>query len=85
VKIYIEKFLLLALCAVVFSVNAETQPRGADRLRELVIFPKIDFHFSLGINCQNNEWVINQNGDSPSKIVEQREKLKRQPDDVKHL
>jgi tetratricopeptide (TPR) repeat protein len=75
----------MVLCAVVFSANAETQSRGADRLRELVVFPEMNLTFSLGISCQNNEWVINQNGDLPSKIVEQREKLKRQPDDVKQL
>ena len=75
----------MAICAVVFSANAETQPRGADRLRELVVFPQMNFNFSWGISCQNNEWVISRDVDLPNAIAEQREKLKRQPDGVRQL
>jgi tetratricopeptide (TPR) repeat protein len=79
------KLLVALIFAAVFSVNAETQPRGADRLRELVVFPGIHFKFFWGINCQNNEWVISQDVDFPGAIAEQRMELKRQPDDVKQL
>jgi tetratricopeptide (TPR) repeat protein len=79
------KLLAAIFFAAVFSANADTQPRGDERLRELVVFPEMNLTFSLGISCQNYEWVINQNGDLPTEIAEQREKLKRQPDDVKQL
>jgi hypothetical protein len=78
-----KKRILVAFAfALALCLHAASPPRGADRLRELVVFPEIDFNFSWGINCQNNEWVITQNVDLPSAIVEQREKLERQPDGV---
>jgi hypothetical protein len=55
-KMQMTKLLVAVIFAAVFSVYAETQPRGADRLRELVVFPQINFNFGWGINCQNNEW-----------------------------
>jgi tetratricopeptide (TPR) repeat protein len=79
------KLLVAMIFAAVFSVNAAAPPRGADRLRELVVFPQMNFNFNWGISCQNNEWVISRNVDLPNAIAEQREKLKRQPDDVRQL
>lgn len=81
----VNGLLVPAIFAAVLSANAAAPPRGDERLRELVVFPQMDINFSWGLSQQNNEWVISQNVDFPSAIAEQREKLKRQPDDVKQI
>lgn len=81
-----KKIILVAfVLALAFGLRAAAPQRGDERLRELVVFPSMDFNFNWGLNCQNNEWVISQTVDLPSAIAEQREELKRQPDDVKQL
>lgn len=77
--------LVAAFFATVFSVNSETQPRGADRLRELVVFPQINLTFSWGMQLQENKWVIAHNVDLPDEITRQRNEFKRNPDDTKQL
>jgi tetratricopeptide (TPR) repeat protein len=79
------KLLAAIFFAVAFSANADTQPRGADRLRELVVFPEMNLNFSFGITHQENQWVISQNTDLTSAIAEQTAELKSQPDDIKQL
>jgi tetratricopeptide (TPR) repeat protein len=77
--------LVAAFFATVFSVNAETQPRGADRLRELVVFPKMDLIFGFSLNQQDNKWVISQMPDLPGEITEQRNELQHHPSDAQQL
>lgn len=64
---------------------AETQPRGPDRLRELVIFPNINLSFGLGLRQQDNHWVISQIVDLRGEIAGQRNELQRQPNDAQQL
>ena len=79
------KLLAAIFLIAVFSTNADTQPRGADRLRELVVFPEMNLNFSFGISWQENEWVISKNVDLPGEIIEQTKELKKQPDNVRQL
>jgi tetratricopeptide (TPR) repeat protein len=79
------RLIFAVIFAAVLSLNAETQPRGAGRLRELVVFPEINFTCKWGINFEGSKWMVYQNEDLPSAITGQREKLKLQPDDVDQL
>jgi hypothetical protein len=81
-----QRILVFTILAVAFALHAAAPPQGDARLRELVVFPEINFTFNLRIECQNDAWVITgQNPDLPGTIAEQREQLKRQPEDVKRL
>jgi hypothetical protein len=81
----IIKLLVAVIFAGVFSANAETQPRGADRLRELVVFPKMNLNFAFGLGSQGNNTVISDGENLPDEIVQLREEMKQQPDDIKLL
>mgnify|MGYP001547303393 CR=1 FL=1 len=80
-----KQFLTLIFFAATFFLHAAAPPRGDERLRELVVFPGLDSSFHWNITCENNEYVITGDRDLPGVIAEQREKLKKQPDDVKQL
>jgi|GEM_PF-6138619 len=81
-----KKILALIFLAAAFSLHAAAPPRGDERLRELVVFPNLHFDFTLGINCQNNEWMITgPDGDLPDAITQQRGELKRQSENIKQL
>lgn len=71
--------------AAVFSVNAAAPPRGADRLRELVVFPEMNIGFNFGMSSQGDETVVNKNLDLPTEISRLRGELKQHPNDIKQL
>ena len=75
----------MAILAVAFSLRAAAPPRGADRLRELVVFPEINLNFNFGLRFEGNGWVIIYTADLPEDINQARETLKKQPDDVNEL
>jgi tetratricopeptide (TPR) repeat protein len=81
----IIKLLVALIFAAVFSANAATEPRGADRLRELVIFPEMNLNFAFGLSSQGNYAVISDGENLPDEIVQLREEMKQQPDDIKLL
>ncbi len=66
-------------------MKADTQPRGPDRLRELVVFPEISMFFSMGMSSQGDETVVVKNVDVSGEISLLRDELKKQPDDVNQL
>jgi tetratricopeptide (TPR) repeat protein len=81
-----KRLLIASLLAATVSLRAAAPPRGDARLRELVVFPEVNFNFGLGIQCQNDFWVIaSQNLDLAGAIAEQRAQWQRQPGDVKQL
>ncbi len=79
------KLLAAIFFAAVLYAKADTQPRGADRLRELVVFPKMSVTFDFGMGSQGNDWAVNKNVDLPGEISRLRGELKQQPDDIKQL
>jgi len=71
--------------ACAFSANATMPPRGADQLRELVVFPEINVTFDFGMSSQGNETVVNNNLDLSTEISRLRGELKQQPNNIKNL
>jgi tetratricopeptide (TPR) repeat protein len=78
-------WILPMILAVTFSLRAAAPPRGADRLRELVVFPEINLNFNFGLRFEGNGWVIIYTADLPEDINQAREALKKQPDDINEL
>jgi tetratricopeptide (TPR) repeat protein len=78
------------LCTVAFSglliaLHAAAPQRGADRLRELVVFPSVDLNISFGFHSYGKGWVADDNSDLHEKSAQLRESLKQQPDDPEQL
>lgn len=67
------------------SALASTQPKGSDRLRELVVFPEMNLSFNLGMSCLGDESVINRNTDLVYEISQVREEAKHQPSNTRLL
>jgi tetratricopeptide (TPR) repeat protein len=81
----IIKLLIALIFTAVFSANADTQPRGPDRLRELVVFPEMNLNFAFGLSSQGNNAIIADGENLPDEISQLREELKQQSDDIKLL
>jgi tetratricopeptide (TPR) repeat protein len=81
------KRLLTAIISVAFlSLFAVAPPRGNDRLRELVVFPRMDMTFNFGLlNWNGDKWSITENENLPDEISKLREELKQHPDDIDRL
>ena len=77
--------LLAALLGAALSAQASAPPRGADRLRELVVFPQMRLNFSFGLSFAENAWGTSQNDDAPAEIVRLRAALNQNPADLKQL
>jgi tetratricopeptide (TPR) repeat protein len=77
--------IMLATLAAALSVRAVAPPRGGDRLRELVVYPEINFTFNFSLNLQGGDWVITIATDPEVQISGLREELNRQPEDIDRL
>jgi tetratricopeptide (TPR) repeat protein len=80
-----KSLLAIVIICFVVSSHAAAPQRGADRLRELVIFPAMNLNFDFGFATLGNAWVINGGANLPDQIYQLREELKGQPDDIKLL
>jgi tetratricopeptide (TPR) repeat protein len=79
------KWILMAILATTLSGHAAAPLRGADRLRELVLFPEMNINFGLDLVFQGDAWEVQDTFHPPDIIDEAREVLKKQPNDVKQL
>ena len=81
----IKKLLLVIVCMAAMALPAATVPHGADRLRELVVFPEFNLGFKFGMTFQGTESVIQDNTPTEVAIERLRAGVKQQPDNTEQL
>lgn len=80
-----RKFLMAFFWLVVMPIFAAAPPHGADRLRDLVVFPKMSVNFKFGMTELGDEFVVSQPEDPSREISQLRDELKQRPDDTGKL
>jgi len=77
--------LVMCILVVALAGQAAAPPRGAARLRELAVFPKMNLGFHSGFKFGNYQCVVEEDTDSSDQISQLQVELKRQPDDIDRL
>ena len=80
-----KRFLVLIILAETLSMYAAAPSGGADRLRELAVFPAINLKLDIGIDFRGDAWAVSDNTNPEVAISRLREHLKEHPDDVREL
>lgn len=77
--------LWLGILALALPVSGAALPHGAQRLRELVVFPELNLTFNCGLRFNGADWIITDTSDTPGDITQLRGEVKKQPDDIPRL
>jgi len=78
-----------SLIAIIFFISlaafAAAPPRGAEQLRDLVVFPEMSLNFNVSMQIEINHWVVTDNGDESYEVSKLAGKLKSDPDNCEAL
>ncbi|MGH7979846.1 MAG: hypothetical protein ACREE6_10760, partial [Limisphaerales bacterium] len=79
------KTLASAILCISLSAFAAVPPGGPDRLRELVIFPDTSLTVTIGMQFQENKWILQGTTDPSSEMSRLGKKLKSDPDNIQDV
>ena len=75
----------LGILALALPAFGAAPPHGAQRLRELVVFPELNLNFNFGLRFNGASWIISDTDDLPDDLARLREEVKKEPDNLPRL